>query len=368
MNKSNILISVAIALISAGLAVLYIWLPEIDLMADKRAEKVLEIFDIRAAGWDKGKKTFVIYSRYGWTNRMQDKAQFENVYDGTVFKDGKIAMKNMLAGKVEINEITKETLVSGGNDGKERAKALIDLKGDKKFSLLTTRQIRYDNKNNIAFFNGSPRLTSSSFTIDAATIEVRYIEKRSNITGNVRMEIKNKDGVKTNVRSDTAELFNDNNNTRFSKNVIVTQKNKRAVSDFLDYTDNSGALLLSGRVKVFFRNASQMIKKERAVAIKNREVKKALSQETTLTCGLFELSTKHSNANARQNVLVAQSSKQAKADNALYDDDKETITLTGNVFLKKGKEWLKTKKVIVYLKTERFEASGGVESQFNLKK
>ena len=368
MNYKNLTIWLVICVVSAGLAVLYIWLPEIDLMGDKRAEKVLEIYNTRAAGWSEGKKTFVIYSKYGWATRMQDKAQFRDIYDGSVFKDGKVIIKQMKAGTVEVNNIRNETLIYGGSYGTPRARALIDLKGNKKFSLLTCGQIVYGHKTRTAVFSGAPRLRSLTFTIESTTMEVLYDQKRSNLSGNVRMETKNKDGIRTTVRSDMAQLSNDTYDTRFLKNVAVTQKNKKAFSDFLDYTDSTGKLLLIGRVKVFFKKAAQMIKKERIKSLRNPETKKALEQETMLTCGLFELSAKNSNAKASQDVVVTQRSSQARSNHAFYDDDLETITLTGNVYVKKEKEWLKTNKVIVYLKTERFEASGGVESLFNLKK
>ena len=368
MNKNNIIIFLATCLVLTGIVVLYVWLPEIDLLGDKRAEKVLEIYDTRAAGWASGKKTFVIYSKYGWTNRMQDRAEFRDIYDGSVYKDGKTVIKKMRAGTVEVNNITDETLVYGGSGGQLRTKALIDLKGDGKFSLITCGNIRYDHGKNTAVFNGDPRLSSIAFTIQGTTMEVLYAQKISNLSGNVRMETKNRDGIKTTVSSDMAQLFNDTYNTVFSKNVIAVQKNKKAFCDLLTYTDSDKKLLLSGRVKVFFKNASQIIKKERAKSLRNREAKKVLAQETKLTCGAFELSTTNANAKAVQDVVVTQKASQARSDNAAYDDDNETITLTGNVYLKKEKEWLKTKKVIVYLKTERFEASGGVESIFNLKK
>ncbi|MEK7377147.1 MAG: LptA/OstA family protein, partial [Candidatus Margulisiibacteriota bacterium] len=340
--------SLVSSIVLIGIAALYIWLPEIDLMGDKRAEKVLEVYDTRAAGWAAGKKTFVIYSKYGWTNRTQDKAEFRNIYDGIIFKDGKVIIKKMKAGTVEVNSIKGETMVYGGSGGQSRTKALIDLKGDKRFSLLTCDQIRYNHGNNTAVFSGAPRLRSSSFTLESAAMEVLYDQKISNLSGKVQMGTKSRTGTDTVVRSDMARLSNDTYDTRFSNNVNVSQKTKKALCDFLTYTDSGGKLLLSGRVRVFFKNASQMIKKERAENLKNPEAKKALAQETKLTCGLFELSTKNSNAKAEQDVVVTQRLRQARSDNAVYDDDKETITLTGNVYLKKAKEWLKTKKVIVY--------------------
>ena len=209
MNYKNLTIWFAVCVVLAGLVVLYIWLPEIDLMGDKRSEKVLEIYNTRAAGWSNGKKTFVIYSRYGWANRMQDKSEFRDIYDGSVFKNGKIIIKQMRAGTIEVNTIKDETLVYGESNGGPRTKALIDLKGNNKFALLTCGRIRYDHKGNTAVFNGKPRIKSLTFTIESTTMEVFYAKKISNLTGNVRMETKSRDGLMTIIKSDMAQLLNE---------------------------------------------------------------------------------------------------------------------------------------------------------------
>jgi lipopolysaccharide export system protein LptA len=65
-------------------------------------------------------------------------------------------------------------------------------------------------------------------------------------------------------------------------------------------------------------------------------------------------------------VEVTQKGREARSETAVYDDKNETLTLTGNVHMKKAKEWISAGKVIVSVRDETFEALGSAEAQFKL--
>jgi lipopolysaccharide export system protein LptA len=100
--------------------------------------------------------------------------------------------------------------------------------------------------------------------------------------------------------------------------------------------------------------------------LKNTEAKKILKEKTVLTSDELIFSTRTGDARASGSVIVSQRQREAKADRAVYNDKDETLLLSGNVFLKKGKDWISCRKVIVSVKNETFEAIGSVEAEFKL--
>ncbi len=367
MNRTTQIAAAVFLAAAAVLGLLYLILPDIDLMGDKREEKVLEIYGTRAVGWSQGKKTFALTSSYGWANRFQDKASFEEVKDGSVFQDNKVVIKNIKTGRVDVNTSLKETSAFGGPGSAKRASALVDLKGKRDYSLFSFDHMRYDHKTDRASFFGSPMISDKDFTLSCTTLEVFYPEKRSRLMGNILMRTKGKQKEKTTVRSGAAEAFNETDNISFFESVSVLQKDKTAFCDLMTYDTSGDRMVLTGHTKVFFKSAP-LIKKERLKSIRDPETKRTLENQTELTCSSFDLSLKSGNAVAMGNVTVTQKGQQAKSDAALYNEESETISLSGRVHLKRGDEWLKTKKVVVHLKAERFEAEGDVETLFKLKK
>ncbi|MFA5097760.1 MAG: LptA/OstA family protein [Candidatus Margulisiibacteriota bacterium] len=367
MNRTTQIAAAVFFAAAAALGLLYLILPDIDLMGDKRAEKVLEIYGTRAVGWSQGKKTFELTSSYGWANRFQDKACFEEVKDGSVFQDNKVVIKNIKTGRVEVNTSLKETSAFGGPGSAKRASALVDLKGKGDFSRFSFNSMKYDHRTERASFFGSPLVLGKDLTLSCTTLEVFYLEKRSRLMGNVLMKTKGTRKKNTAVRSSAAEVFNETGNISFFDGVSVIQKDKKAFCDLMSYDTSASRMVLTGNTKIVFKSAP-LIKKERLKSLRNPETKKALESETELNCSSFDLSLESGNAVARGGVTVKQKGQQAKSDSALYNEDKETISLFGNVLLKRRDEWLKTKKVVVHLKGERFEAEGDVETLFKLKK
>jgi lipopolysaccharide assembly outer membrane protein LptD (OstA) len=73
-----------------------------------------------------------------------------------------------------------------------------------------------------------------------------------------------------------------------------------------------------------------------------------------------------SDARANGNVFVSQSGKEAKADQADYNDKEDILTLSGNVAIKEKEKWVKAKQVVVSIRHETFTASGSVEAEFRL--
>ncbi len=123
---------------------------------------------------------------------------------------------------------------------------------------------------------------------------------------------------------------------------------------------------MKGATKAIFEKAIAILKEETARDLKNPEAKKILKEKTILTSDKLVFSTKTGDASASGSVFVSQKGREAKADHAEYNDKEEILTLTGNVFMKKGKDWVSAKKVIVTVRDETFEAEGGVEAEFKL--
>jgi lipopolysaccharide assembly outer membrane protein LptD (OstA) len=110
------------------------------------------------------------------------------------------------------------------------------------------------------------------------------------------------------------------------------------------------------------------MKEKSAEKVKGEEAKGALQEKTVITCNRLRLSTENGDCTAYGKVLVSQKDKEAKSDEAFYQEESENIILTGNVYMKRKNDWVKANKVIVSVDKETFEAIGAVETIFKVKK
>ena len=408
MDKNRkILIGLSIAAFVVFIAYIMITTPRLNLLDDVRTDKLISMKNMRVVGWDGGKKSFELIAGKGWTNRDQSKSEIEDITDGTVYKDKEIVMKELKAKTAKVESYKHETEIFGGTKESEAITVLVDMKGamseeslskpkkrtftrvrssylkynsdtkkteaesieaiDKKFTLISGRSI-LDHDKKSALFWIYPKLTSGTYLIYGQTIEVFFKEDKAKVTGEAKFLIFEKKKKTTDISCNTIDFSIEDHNAQMHDKVKVVQKGKTAFSDQLSYVDKTKTATLFGRVKAFFKKGGDLIKEERLVKLRSKEAKEAAKEATVLTCSSLDISTKTGDAAASGNVEVFQNKKQAKADHAIYDDNKEIITLTGNVFIKKTDEWIKTKKLIVSLKKETFEAFGSVETMFKMKK
>ena len=132
--------------------------------------------------------------------------------------------------------------------------------------------------------------------------------------------------------------------------------------------DKQRTLLLSYKVKAIIEKIEDAIKDGSAEKVKGAEIKKVLKEKTIVTADKMFLRFDDKNFTAKGNVVVIQKGKRAKSNFAKYNEENEEIEMTGNVFMEKKDQWIKTEKIIVSVKNEAFHAIGNVETEFIIKK
>ena len=399
MGKNKKIQTVVIAsVVVLGLIYLYMFAPDVQMLKKQGSKKTMEASLITVKGREKGRPSYEIYAEKASSDRDQSIIDIENISRGTVFGNKGIILKDLKAGYATIHQFTNLIEASGAD--KKPLTALIDLKGasgkeegKKEFSLLKAESLKYhtntkrgsikngslSNKrfkilgNGIevntsaetAVFYPSPVAETPSQHIKATTLESFYGQELLKGYGNTELKL---DKGKTTVKADTLEFSTEDYSGHMDGNIRFSQKGKFSTADRLDYNDKTKTAVLKGTVKMIIERGSAVLKESTIQKIRNAETKKMLKDGMLLLCEKLSVSTRSGNATAEGKVDLLQKKNRARSDRAYFDEDKETVTMTGNVYVEKEGQWLKTRKVIASLAREEFEAIGGVETLIKVKK
>jgi len=236
----------------------------------------------------------------------------------------------------------------------------------KKDSTIFSDTIIVDHDQRIAEISGNITLKRKDGVLQTSTL--KYLSRKEKLIAENPIELKVKEGsLKTNLKCNKASFFTDiKKDMILQGNIEVAQVKKLMVGDTGVYSEKKKRLELEGAVKVVFEKADVILKEKSAQKLKNPDAQKILKEKTILTSDKFVFSTKTGDASASGSVFVYQKGREAKGNQAKYDEEKETLTLTGNAYTKKGVEWVKCNKIVVKVQDESFEAFGQVEAEFKL--
>jgi len=393
------------AVFAVFLAVLYVVVPDIRMLSDVRKEKVLDARDLSVTGFEDGKKSWEISSKRLSAGRGNEVIEFDDVFSGNVYKKGRLIIKDIRAQKVVVTRYNDRIEAFGSTAEPRPLEARVDIahasttevlrepsKGfsrilafhldyrsnikrstadnvsvfDRKYSARAGK-VEADHERNVAMMTKSPYVKAGDHIISSTTMESYYRRDLLQGTGEVNVRITKKKMV-TSIRADGLLFSTKDYSGAMNGGVLLTQKGKIASSEALSFDDKRGTATLRSHVRVYIRKGSDILKESSIEKIKNIEAKKVLRDGVLLNSDSLRVSTRSGDALAEGSVLLLQKNKRAKADRAFYDEKTETITMTGNVHIEKEGEWIKTKKVIVSVNKETFEAVGDVETHFRLKK
>lgn len=399
MDKKQKILTVGASLaVVIGLAYLYIFAPDVQLLKKQGERRTIEASLITVKGREKGKPSYEIFAEKASSDRDQSVIDIENIESGTVYGEHGIFLKKLKAGFSTIYLYTNLIEARGGD--KTPLTALIDIsgasgkkKGRKEFSLLKAESLQYhtntkkgtvkngslSNKrfkirangieintaDETALFYPFPAAETPSQHIKATTLESFYGQELLKGYGETEVKL---DKGKTTVKADFLEFSTENYGGHMEKNIRFSQKGKFSTADQLDYIDRSKTAILTGNVKTIIKKGSAVLKESSINKIRNAETRKMLRDGMLMNCEKLSVSTKNGNATAEGKVVLLQKKNRAKSDRAFFDEKKETVTMTGNVYIEKEGQWLKTQKVIASLSKEEFEAVGGVETLIKVKK
>jgi len=383
------------------LGVYFFVLPKEAAFDDEKIEKIAEFENTRVAGHKEGKKVWVFYAKNGWMDRGKTTTYLLDVEKGMLYKDGDLIVQNLKAPRVRAfrhSEIVEASKKSGDKyrlsaqiaftsrkKGKERKFADLsanflrynpntekseierDIKVVGKEVTLYAQKMQVDHDKEVAELEKDIRVIRSDIDLTCDRLHYDSELERLNASGKVKAKIDGDPAAF--VNADSMDLFaDDEKDVVISGDLRITQGKKASVADRAVYNKEKGKLTLSGKVHSIIDKGEALLKEDTARKLRTKEAKDLLAEKTLLDANKLVMYTENGNADAYGDVFVTQKGREAKAEKAAYSEDTEIITLTGNVFMKKEKEWVKCQSVDVSVKNETFEASGEVESMFQIKK
>jgi len=362
-------------------------LPEKDEKTQQIIKQLYAQADIKSLVSDreKGPEQMNGYSRIWADSLVYDSATKTSQVEGNIrIKDNN---REIFASKMEINnadrtaKITELARIYGknfklvGNNMTSYLKedrisvendVCLILRHKKNITRIYCDKLDYFSKTNNSNMSGKIRIIRKDMITFANSGYYDDNAKRLDVDGNVRATItKNKKTTK--ISCDKAKFDTSTNDILCTGNIEIYQHGKMAVSKTCKYDSNSDKVTLIGDVRVVIEKGHTLIKKESADKLRDPEVRQSLREKTTITADQFEISATKGDTVASGNVVVAQNGKLSKSDTAKYDEKKEDIIMTDNVYMEKEGQWVKTNKIIVSVKNETFDAIGNVETKFIFK-
>jgi lipopolysaccharide export system protein LptA len=388
-------IAAIFSLVVLGFAYWLISPRESTFFSEEKTEKIAEFDRTRVEGRKEGKKAWEFYAKQGWTNKNQEITFLSDVTRGEIYKDGKPILIDLSAPLLKayrraevIEAYSMRSLIDLGKISAEPGK-----KSD--WTRLKANYIKYNTNEKKSEISGNISLIRRDSVIDADRIMVDHEKKTASLAG--RIVVRRKDGkihadsaeylgeaeqlnlngkvfitlrekkILSSIKCNQATLFNDQAiDINFSGSVEAIQGKKIAVAQTGVYSKKDKSLRLSGGTKTIIEKAKAVFKPETVRRLHNADAINMLKEKTIVIADGIAFSTKTGDAKARGHVEVTQKGRQAKSDTAIYDDKKELLTLSGNVSLKKGEDWISCRQVVISVGKESFEASGVSEAKFKL--
>lgn len=375
--------------------VYFITLPKQAGFEFQNIEKILEFRQAFIGGHEEGKKVWSFYAEKGWANKQKDYTYLENVSKGQFYnKKGELLVRDLKAPRVKAQRYSK---VVWAFDRVSARISFSKISGKRKYADLLTDYLKYDPNRKRSELKGHIRLKAPKLTLNCNEMEIdhdkgiaylkdsikiirkdlsltsrelTYLsdEERLNAAGSVEARIKSEPRP-SRVLADQVTFFADEKRDFTAvSHILVFQGSKTAVAEQALYSQPKNKLLLKGKVRTVIEKARAILKEDTAKKLRSEEARKLLKEKTVLISDELDMSTKNGDAVAKGSVVVTQKGREGKAEQAIYNDRSEDITLIGNVFLKRQKEWIKCQSILVSVKNETFEAVGSVEAEFKLKK
>lgn len=370
--RRNLIIIISAVIFIAAVTYVIKESETISILQSLLPEKIAVFKNVHMSGIEASSEAWDIYAKEAWTGRDKFITSFDHVTNATINKNGRIMIKGLVARRARISKNKDfEIFRSVDEDKNDRyLRVKVDFgalasppKKEKKFSTLTADYIRFNPDSKKALVQGNIRIVKDKLTVrgEKATLDLNMniatFEERSSFTKG-----------ESKLYSNSATAFFDTDKVDLSGSVEVEQKNKKASSEAANYDDNSKTIIMTGNVIAVIEKPKSMMKEESAKKYDNEETKTALVTRTSIKCDRLIIDTESNDAQAFGSVYVFQTSKEAKSEAAIYSEENENIVMTGNVYLKKNDDWIKADKVIVSVNKEMFEAIGGVETTFKVKK
>ncbi len=392
--KQKIIIALIALLVITTLTYLYIFSPDVQLLKATQPTKTVEAKIISIIGRKNGKKFFEINADAIKSDKDQSDIEVYNlkkckIYDEKsepVLKDlyAEHALIRQYEGYIKITgdqdkpvtALIKLENIQKGEFSKLKAKTIVIRNNIKKAyienAIITNKKltlysdnIEIDANQKLAKCYPYPKIKTPFLEAKATTFEINYSQNTLMGTNEVDIFLKN-NGAK--IKSDYMLFYIDKDRLELKENVKISQKGKFSTAEKLEYDNSTGQIVLRNNVKTIIEKGSAFLREDTIKKIRNAETKKILQSGIFVSCDNFYMNSVNGDATAEGSVLILQKNNRAKSDNAFFAENSETLTLNGNVYVEKNKQWLKTQKIIASLSKEEFEAVGNVQSEIKIKR
>jgi lipopolysaccharide export system protein LptA len=392
-------IAAIFSLIVIGITYYFIAPRESPFFTEEKMERIAEFKNTRIFGRKEGQRLWKFFVAEGWTSKDQEITHLLKVSDGEIYQKDKPVVADLVAPRAQTyrhSEIVEAF-------GPPPLRAYLNLgrisdpenKDRREWARMTANHLKYVPAEKRSFLEGDVELHKKDSSIYAQKIIIDHDRKVADISGDIRLE--RKDGVlradslgyfsdeerleadgnisldiiegklETSIKCDHASFFTDlNREMTLAGSLEAKQGRKLALAREGIYSQNKNELALKGEVRAIFEKAGVLLREDTGRNLKSPEAQKILKEKTFLTSEKILFSTRSGDARAFGSVFVSQKGREAKSEQAVYNEKEETLTLFGNVRMKRGKDWINAKKVIVSIKDETFEAVGAVEAEFEL--
>lgn len=385
------------SLIILGFAYYLISPRESPYFSEEKTDKLAEFKNTRVVGRKEGKTLWELQAESGWTEKNQEITHLNNVKDGKIYnKEGKLVLYGLIApraqawrqtevveafGPLKVNldlgkfsavrkDESEWTRMTGNHikyfPSEKRSEMDGNLVLTKKDSTIFAEKILVDHERKIANISEKIRIKREDGIIRADSIEYLGEAEQLNTAGNVSLALK-ENKIKTFIKCNQGTLFLDaGKDISLSGSLEVTQGKKLSIAREGTYSQKNKGIFLRGGTRTILEKAQAILKEGAVKNLQNPEEKSILKGKTVISANEMLFSTMTGDAKAAGSVEVTQKGREARADSAFYDDKRELLTLSGNVFMKKGKDWISCQKIIISVRKETFEAFGVAEARFKL--
>jgi lipopolysaccharide export system protein LptA len=362
-----------------------------------KSDQLAQFGPLRVVGRQDGKTVWELRAGGGWSDKAQEITYLKEIKQGKIFnKKNQLILRDLSAPDARAWRHSEIVDASGG------VRAYLDLgkfttapKKQSAWTKLTAMEIKYtpamkkselaglvklvkrdsvisaermtiDHERRVALLAGAINLTRRDSVIKADSLEYHGETEELKAAGNIKLKLR-ESRTSTVIKCAQADLFVDlNKDIDLQGSLEVTQGKKLSRADSGTYSRSQQKLFLRGRTKTVLAKVAAEIRPETVRKLDAPEQKQLLRQKTVILAKEIVFSLKTGDARATGSVAVTQKGREARSDNALYDDKKELLTLSGNVHLKRGDEWIACRSVIVSVGKESFEALGVTEAKFKL--
>lgn len=170
---------------------------------------------------------------------------------------------------------------------------------------------------------------------------------------------------RTVITSNEVDYWTKSGDAIFKGNAIVLQKEKRASGEIIevknDSNKNTDTITITKNAKITQIRGDWLVEEKilepKGDKEKERFVKEQLDMEANEITIFQKTSDLVGNGNVKIVQVVGTKKREATGDNAVFNDISKTMTLTGNVKIKReNDDWLTAQKAVFHTDSENFEA------------